>query len=439
MVFGIRQLQYVLVTSMASVLPLLVGFGFTTSEEYYIIPSPSDQCTTEHCLTLTQFAVNSSYYLTSDTTLIFAPGNHSLESKFIVENVQSFSMFSESTFSPNHAVIVCNQHANLKVTNVVIVTVIGFNEFVGCIENRVESVDKFHLKDSGFHGQAKVNSTALIIVSETNTTLDRTSFLSNVGNEQERESPFLTGGGAIMSVHSSITITQSWFEGNSARVGGAIYSEHSSITIFNSTFLRNHALACGGAMYAGSGSTVNICDSKFVQNSVLVSGGVFYIPQGASNVTINIIHSQFIANVNNNTQMYGFGAVCRSVSDNSSITFIYSEFFNNHGFSVVDMFSGEWTIAHSEFNNNNVYNMVVRIVSATSVTVAHNHFINNNVYIVLGLFSGILIQNSCNKFMENSAIYDVYVGPACKPGYIAPHSAVLTVLNALTTGIETSL
>ena len=155
MVSGTSQLQWIPVIS--SVLLLMV-FGLVTSEEYMysITPSPSDPCTTEHCLTLSQFAANSSNYLANDTTMIFAPGNHSLDSEPIIENAHSLSMFSEPGSSQTHPVIVCSLHARFEMINVTVVTVSGF-DFAGCVGNRVESVDQFQLIDSSFHGQTKVN------------------------------------------------------------------------------------------------------------------------------------------------------------------------------------------------------------------------------------------------------------------------------------------
>ena len=79
-------------------------------------------------------------------------------------------------------------------------------------------------------------------------------------------------------------------------MGGAILSEHSSITIINSTFLRNCALACGGALCAlGSGSTVNICDSEFFNNH---GSSVVHVVALGGKTTID--HSKFINNIANN-------------------------------------------------------------------------------------------------------------------------------------------
>ena len=75
-------------------------------EVYYIgcSQSPNDA---DYHLTLTQFAKNSSDYLTNDTQLILAPGNYSLESEILIENVQSFSISMEPILSSRAFVIHC--------------------------------------------------------------------------------------------------------------------------------------------------------------------------------------------------------------------------------------------------------------------------------------------------------------------------------------------
>ena len=111
-------------------------------------------------LSLSQFINNLSDYLTNETTLIFSPGNHGLESELTVENVHSFSMFMWPG-SSSKAVITCHGHnARFEFSNVRTASNL---EFVGCFENHVISVDQFQLESSGFfgNGQAMVNGTVL--------------------------------------------------------------------------------------------------------------------------------------------------------------------------------------------------------------------------------------------------------------------------------------
>ena len=71
---------------------------------YHIIPSLSDVCPRDPCLTPSQFAENSSIYIDSDTnttlSLIFTPGGvHSFNygSLVLIENVDTISIFSNQT------------------------------------------------------------------------------------------------------------------------------------------------------------------------------------------------------------------------------------------------------------------------------------------------------------------------------------------------------
>lgn len=54
-------------------------------------------------------------------------------------------------------------------------------------------------------------------------------------------------GGALVVVHSTVTILQSVFEDNSAEVGGATFSEFSTVRIVDCTFKHNSA-EIGGAI-----------------------------------------------------------------------------------------------------------------------------------------------------------------------------------------------
>ena len=141
---------------------------------YMIVRSsqPHDYGDTEFMdngLTLSQFVINSSDYLTNDTILIFSPGNYSLESKLVVENVHSFSIYTWPGFS-SKAVITCSHDARFEFMNVSTVTVSGL-EFVGCFENSIVCVKRFELKNSTFLGnginEAKANGTVLFIQKST--------------------------------------------------------------------------------------------------------------------------------------------------------------------------------------------------------------------------------------------------------------------------------
>ena len=151
-----------------------------------IRPSQSQSCVDQCCsskadyvdddLSLSQFVNNSINYLINDTRLIFLPGNYSLESNLLVENIHSLSM-SAWPISSSKAVITCGHN---EFRNASIVTVSGL-EFVECFKYHVVSVSHFQLENSGFFGndQAIINGSVLIIEDRT-ASLDSVVFLSAV-------------------------------------------------------------------------------------------------------------------------------------------------------------------------------------------------------------------------------------------------------------------
>ena len=101
------------------------------------------------------------------------------DSKLVVKNVHSFSMFVWPG-SSSKAVITRGHNARFEFRNISTVNVSGI-EFVGCFENCVVSVGQFQIENSGFfgNGQAIANGTVLSI-EESVASLDRVAFISAV-------------------------------------------------------------------------------------------------------------------------------------------------------------------------------------------------------------------------------------------------------------------
>ena len=443
---------------------------------YVIRPSQSQSCpgdrysSTTACvdneLTLSQFVNNSSDYLTNDTTLIISPGNYSLESELVVENVYSFSMFAWPA-SSSKIVITCCHNARFAFRNISIVTVSGL-EFVGCFENHVLSVGQFQLENCGFfgNGQPLVNGRVLSI-EESTASLNRVAYVSVIDkpltvqqvlellysyNYTELAQIFSTVDRAIgiSLTRSSISITQSWFEGNNVGpIGGVIYDEFGSdITIVNTTFINNSAsdFACycgkstcyclnnftSGIVYAnGHGNTVKIYASKFVQNAGLLIFG--------DNCNMLIIHTKFI---NNNIKYTFFAAavymtytnltISHSTFTNNGATLVqtrygvitnidHSKFINNTGSWILYATTSTISVTHSEFVDNTVTQSLLYL-NGEMITLYLNEFINNNIItdgsavVYIRYFTSA--ENLTNNvFSDNSAAYEVFIPPFCRPGH----------------------
>ena len=92
------------------------GAGLVLSKVYHITPLSSDPCPVDPCLTLTQFVIDANKYVDYNTTLIFQPKRHILESECLIANIGMFSMLSNSS---NAAIrITCNQLGRFTIDSV---------------------------------------------------------------------------------------------------------------------------------------------------------------------------------------------------------------------------------------------------------------------------------------------------------------------------------
>ena len=442
---------------------LCLGTTVASEVEYIIRPSQSQSCgdrcnvieSVDDCLTLSQFVNNSTDYLTNDTGLIFSPGNYSLESELIVENVHSFSMFAWPSFS-SKVVIICSHNARFEFRNVSNVTVSGL-EFVGCLENCVVSVGHFQLKDSSFfgNGQAIVNGTVLTI-EESIANLDRVAFISAVEKQQSSATQKLPDNCTTVCINtiasmdmaigillrrSSIRITQSWFEGNNVGLGGVIYGEFDSdITIFNTTFINNQAAShrhCNNSycfIYNGGIVHVNT-EPQFINNSapfaavytnLVISHSTFTNNSGevldARYTNVSIRHSEFVSN-NGCIMMYVCDGMITSIdhskfisnirvlhAENTSVSINHDEFVFNSGL-LIESNGTITSIDHSKFINN--AGQILQAENANKISITHSEFIDNTaIDRHLVHLDGVMITVKFNEFINNrpdrSLVYILY-------------------------------
>ena len=431
---------------------LCLGTIIANEVEYVIRSSQAQSCgdrcnnteSVDNTLTFSQFVNNSSDYLTNSTRLIFSPGNYSLESELIVENVHSFSMFAWPSFS-SKVVIICSHNARFEFRNVSIVTVSGL-EFVGCLENCVVSVGHFQLEDSSFfgNGQAIVNGTVLTI-EESIANLDRVAFISSVDKQQSSTTQKLPDNcttvciNTIASINmaigillrrSSIRITQSWFEGNNVGLGGVIYGEFDSdITIFNTTFINNKAASyrhCNNSyccIYNGGIVHVNI-EPQFINNSapfaavytnLVISHSTFTNNSGevldARYTNVSIRHSEFVSN-NGCIMMYVRDGMITSIdhskfinntrilhAENTSVSISHNEFVFNSGL-LIESNGMITSINHSKFINNT--GQILQAKNANKISITHSEFIDNTaIGRRLVHLDGVMITVKFNEFINN--------------------------------------
>ena len=383
---------------------LFVSYCTVNCGVHYIVPSQAQisNCSAASCLTLSQLAGNPSKYITSNTTLFIAGGNHTLVKALQVVNASEISLFSV-----NHAVsiITCLDHASLSFTNVENIY-IGGVKFRGCCGNQLESVDQIFIKDSVFlGGNISCGKTFLRII-ESKINISKTAFLSNTAMlAKGEEGCYQTTsgsavGGAFVITHSTATLDACKFEGNRATVGGAIFAEFQSvITINNSEFNSNKATECnhaqpclGGALFIGEGCTVNIHHSTFQNNTSDGDGGMAVV----ISTTLFMSHS-FVSG--NTAQLNRSAVAANQISEFTMQLGIVSHSKTLLYGGAVHFYQSNATIRNTKFSENTAEYGGTLSIEKSNLTVDNCHFTKS----IATYDGGVLVARSkCTVTMTNS-------------------------------------
>ena len=294
---------------LATALPLCMC---TAQNTYYVKPTPSTPCQEDPCNTLSQYVSETEQYLTSNTTVVFLPGEHVLQYNVTVSNVGRLAFIVNSGSSPtNVSRIICTD-ATLTFANISTLEITGLDFHSCTIEldtssalfknNSFEnSTSKYggaiyaHRSTVTFDGETRFDSNRAevagggIFAEESNLTFHgNTTFINNEAIEQ--------GGGLLVNYCNISFSGVSQFISNSAGYGGGVYVKAGSIVKFsdNSGLIANSAENDGGGVYI-EGSTARFGDSsRFLNNSAEIEGGGVSVKAG-STVTFGD-DSEFIDN-----------------------------------------------------------------------------------------------------------------------------------------------
>ena len=448
--------------------------GVINNNVHYIIPSPNVPCPEESCLTLSTLAANGSYN-DMDTTIIFLDGNHTLDSGLTISNIHhSLTLLTNGTVA-----ISCSDGAYLDFYDITQLQINGI-EFIGCSCN-IELVGQLTLENCRFYGESNYSALELF---QTNTSIVQSSFVSNTAGTYQSDMGvlaymrnnsynFLRGyrtnisstsaevGGALIVTNSTVNISNSNFENNSAKVGGAIFIELGSyLSICNCTFVSNSATGCysspynysyyyyyidgsclGGALFVDNGCSVIAHNSTFIDNSAGYSGGAIALFQdsevflgGSQNVfsgnrggTLGGAISAFDRSritidsscYSNNTGRYG-GVIY--MDGHASITVSNCSFDDNEasydGGVIFAYYGSNFTVGDSSFENNEAGSSggVIFAYYGSNFTVGDSSFENNEAGssggVIFALYSSsITVDNSLfnnNTAHFNAGVMDVF-------------------------------
>ena len=434
----------------------------TNCHVYYIISSENELCQVDFCLTLSEFASNTSGYLYVNTTLIFQPGYHILDSKFIVSTIQSLQLMKLALVQT--PTIQCEPSATFSFIEIGVVHIKEL-KFVNCSSNLVRLVQTFLVLDAYFVGQE--NSSSALQIDKTRVVIERTSFIF-YGKERSKQSVIWSpipnfwsklsySGGALIVMHSTIIILESIFEHNSAETGGAIFCDFSTITIVECTFKHNSAEK-GGAI-AFDYSTVQIMGSVFIENymasqrnnSSCRGGALYFETLNAHEVNIHncsFINNTGLQSAKHNMCFSGGGAIT-IIGDLSSALFInpsqirtattlsLCEFRHNQaegGGSLLTIGVSILKIFHSHFTDNR-YGAIMSLLKGNGYTfnVSGCRFSDNEGGMFGGAVIVILEGRNHSVFIHNSTFIS---NKAHKYGGAVYVSAESPYINLFTVSID---
>ena len=218
---------------------------------YYVTPTPETPCPAESCLSFVEYTRQGTKQL-ENATLVFLPGTHSIDSSIELGNLTSLTLLGDSSSLPQvTSRILCSQRASVSFQYVekLFISTLGF---VSC---GTEADD--------YHGAA--------VVAEVVQNLTIANCLFQDNNN-------LNGfnGGALAVIFSTVDVSQTTFERNSASYGGAAYIRNSIVSFTGNSFVSNVGRINGGAVFVHSGvdflslsslTSVDFTENLFSHNS----------------------------------------------------------------------------------------------------------------------------------------------------------------------------
>ena len=393
---------------------LINTLSYCSGENVYCVTPTVTSCSScphnsANCTTFSEYAQDTERYFTSNTTMVFLPGDHVLDTNITVANITRLTMRGESS-SGNRATVVCRGPVGLSFTSIVKFkihslgfTFCGRDSFLSPASKyalRFESIKDAEIVDSFFHD----NLGTALAVDNTNITLS--------GNNEFTHNHCKTcvGGGGIAVFSSTLTILSfngtSNFTSNSAAGGdgGAIYTSDNTELNFNgvSNFINNSAPGGdGGAIYTLYNTVLNFNGtSNFTNNSAPGGdGGAIYT---LYNTVLNLNGT---SNFKNNSAPGGDGgAIC--ASDNTELNLNgVSNFINNSAAG----------------NGGAIYTLYSTVVSFNGT----NNFINNSAECGYG---GAIYMLHTLSFNGTSNFIGNWAGCADYPGY---GGAIFTLRNTV--------
>ena len=385
---------------------------YCTAENVYCVTPTTTLCSScphnsTHCTTLSEYARESELYFTSNTTMVFLPGDHTLDTNITVANVVRLTMRGE-TSSDNLPTVVCSGSVGLSFTSMVDLQMHSL-AFTSCRRNfsdplaskyalLLDLVEYAELVNCSFHGNP---GTALVVINTNITLTGNTNFTRN-----HCEDDYCVGGGGIAAVSSNLTFigdtmfieNSATFENNATHGAAGIDMIDCILTSTGSIHFINNtntgfsvSFVPAGAIWASASSLHFNGTNKFIGNSAMITGA------GAIAVTNTSLSFTESSNFKNNSGDVGaIYAEC-----DSTLTFSGTNTFIGNSYGAI-VASGSKSV---NFNGTNIFNNNWAFLCGAIATSIPNYLpIFCHTHTVLKL-------TGTNNFSNNSA--EVFGGAIC--------------------------
>ena len=447
---------------------LIKTLSCCSAENVYCVTPTATICSfcphSNHCTTLSEYAQEAELYFTSNTTMVFLPGDHALNMNITVSNVTRLTMRGESS-SGNRATVVCSGSVGLRFTSMVEFKIYSL-DFTSCSRLLryaitvpdsppgpvyaaldLQSTQHNELVNCSFHGNPAtalvVNNTDITLAGSTKFTHNRacgvnvlggaiialssnltftgnTTFLDNSANfVQCPIGTSVFGGGAVVTLnHTVLSLSGSNnFINNSADsgVGGAILTLGNAVLSLSGTnnFINNSAEIEGGAIYTFKNTVLNLSETNnFINNCARIEGGAIYTKYNivlGLNGANNFIH---------NSAGTGGGAIS---ANNTVLSFNGTSHFINNSAAIggAIMTNTNNTLTFNGtiyFTNNGHYGRGVNLMNGY----------NFGVGIFMGLMSTWSLLPNTTVYWENN---HATLGGAIYVNDVSPTASYCTLLG----------
>ena len=339
----------------------------SASNVYCVTPTvascPSCPDNSTHCTTLSEYAQEAELYFTSNTTIVFLPGDHVLDADITVANVSRLTMHGESSSDNYTATVVCSGPYGLIFTNMM----------------------KFKMQSLAFTKCSRMYTFPLNVLNSIITSLFRVPFTPTL--------PFIAKHALLLQSTQYAELVNCSFHDN---IGTALVVINSSITAENNDFTHNYCepdkCITGGGIVTVNSSLTFIGNTTIIGNIGIGTGAGIFMFNSALNSTGNF-HFESNSNI---------GSITLPVVGNLTVGTMFAHTSSLH-------FNGTNNFTNNSAQSQNIgdYGGAICVVGDTSLSfTGTSNFKQNSATIGGAIYAYIncmLSITGTSNFSSNSA------------------------------------